>query len=87
MRIFAALALCAIAAVCLAAALPASAQNVSPDEHVTIYDDWEDDLVEGDDVRPVGSLVTAGTKKKKPGTLVKVRQHFVFEMLKSVEKL
>ena len=87
MKSYAALALCALIAGTLAVALPASAQNVSPDEHVTIYDDWEDDLVEGDDVRPVGSLVTAGIKKKKPGTLVKVRQHFVFEMLKSVEKL
>jgi hypothetical protein len=68
-------------------ALPALAQDVPADAQVTIYDTWDDDLVEGDDVRPMGSLVTAGIKKKKPSTLIKIRQHFVFEMLKNVEKL
>jgi len=52
---------------------------------VTEYD-FEDDLVTGDLVRPDGELVGA-RRKAKTSLLIKVRQHFIPEILKSVENL
>lgn len=68
----------------LAFALPASAQDGGLSS-VTEYD-FEDDLVTGDLVRPDGELIGA-RKKAKVTTLIKVRKHFIPEMLKSVENL
>lgn len=65
--------------------LPALAQEQPP--QITEYKDWTDHLVPGDLVRQAGDLVSAKTKTKKPPTLIKVRSHFVKEMLKSVEGL
>jgi len=52
---------------------------------VTEYD-FEDDLVTGDLVRPDGDLVGA-RRKAKVSSLIKVRKHFIPEILKSVENL
>lgn len=47
---------------------------------------FEDDVVTGDLVRPDGEL-TVVRKRGKERSLIRVRQHFVPEMLKSVEDL
>ena len=47
---------------------------------------FEDDVVTGDLVRPDGEL-TVVRKKGKERSLIRVRQHFIPEMLKSVEDL
>lgn len=52
---------------------------------VTEYD-FEDDLVTGDLVRPDGELVGA-RRKSKVSSLIRVRKHFIPEILKSVENL
>ena len=77
-----------IAAVCMAAVLLAagvvSAQGAQYAEK-TEYT-FDDDLVTGDLVRPdTGDIVVR--KKGKERSLIRVRQHFITEMLKSVEDL
>ena len=47
---------------------------------------FEDDVVTGDLVRPDGEL-TVVRKKGKARSLIRVRQHFIPEMLKSVEDI
>ena len=47
---------------------------------------FDDDVVTGDLVRPDGEL-TVVRKKGKERSLIRVRQHFIPEMLKSVEDL
>jgi hypothetical protein len=47
---------------------------------------FDDDVVEGDLVRPDGEL-TVVRKKGKQRSLIKVRENFIPEMLKSVEDI
>ncbi|MBN2714757.1 MAG: hypothetical protein JXX14_02815 [Deltaproteobacteria bacterium] len=47
---------------------------------------FDDDVVQGDLISPDG-IVLVGRKKDASGSLVKVRKHFVPEMLKSVERI
>jgi hypothetical protein len=48
--------------------------------------DFDDDTVEGDLVRPEGEMIgTAG--KAKHSSLIKIRQNFIPEMLKSAEDI
>ena len=47
---------------------------------------FDDDVVTGDLVRPDGEL-TVVRKKGKERSLIRVRQHFIPEMLKSVEDI
>jgi hypothetical protein len=47
---------------------------------------FDDDVVEGDLVRPDGEM-TVVRKQGKQRSLIKVREHFVPEMLKSVEDI
>lgn len=68
-----------------AAPAPAPAGGTGGASQVTEYD-FEDDLVTGDLVRPDGELVGA-RRKAKTSLLIKVRQHFIPEILKSVENL
>lgn len=68
----------------LAFALPAQAQDAG--FAATTEYNFEDDLVTGDLVRPDGELIGA-RKKAKVNTLIRVRKHFIPEMLKSVENL
>jgi hypothetical protein len=63
-------------------ALPVSAQEYAD---TTEYS-FEDDVVTGDLVRPDGEL-TVVRKRGKERSLIRVRQHFIPEMLKSVENL
>jgi len=62
-------------------AAPAFAQ----DDNATSYD-FEDDLVTGDLVRPDGENLMVRRKGARE-SLIKIREHFVPELLKSVENL
>ena len=61
----------------------ASAQDVPPPE--TTYD-FEDDLVTGDLVRPDGEQLIVRRRGRR-ASLIQIREHFIPEMLKSVEDL
>lgn len=47
---------------------------------------FEDDLVSGDLVRPDGDLMRVRRRGVRP-SLIRIREHFIPEMLKSVENL
>ena len=64
------------------AAAPALAQDGAD---ATTYD-FEDDLVQGDLVRPDGENLIV-RRKGAHQSLIRIREHFVPEMLKSVEDL
>lgn len=51
----------------------------------TTYD-FEDDLVTGDLVRPDGELLNVRRRGGR-SSLIRIREHFIPEMLKSVENL
>ena len=51
----------------------------------TVYD-FDDDIVEGDLVRPDGEFV-GSRRQAKHSSLIKIRQHFIPEMLKSAEDI
>lgn len=71
-----------IAMIFVLSATLASAQDYAD---TTEYS-FDDDVVEGDLVRPDGEM-TVVRKQGKQRSLIKVRQHFVPEMLKSVEDI
>jgi hypothetical protein len=60
----------------------AQAQEVG---QTTTYN-FEDDIVTGDLVRPDGELAVARNRSRQ-SSLIRIREHFVPEMLKSVENL
>jgi hypothetical protein len=68
-------------------AVPALAQDAAPagGENTTSYD-FEDDLVQGDLVRPDGENLMVRRKGARE-SLIRIREHFVPELLKSVENL
>ncbi len=51
----------------------------------TTYD-FEDDLVTGDLVRPHGALLSVRRRGNR-ASLIQIREHFIPEMLKSIEDL
>ena len=59
------------------------AQSEPPSE--TTYD-FEDDLVTGDLVRPDGEQLIVRRRGRR-ASLIQIREHFIPEMLKSVEDL
>ncbi|MGB5704263.1 MAG: hypothetical protein WBM48_15695 [Polyangiales bacterium] len=63
--------------------VPVSAQDVPAGE--TTYD-FEDDLVTGDLVRPDGEQLIVRRRGRR-ASLIQIREHFIPEMLKSVEDL
>jgi hypothetical protein len=63
----------------------ASAQDQGGGEGTTTYD-FEDDLVTGDLVRPDGELLNVRRRGSR-SSLIRIREHFIPEMLKSVEDL
>jgi len=63
-------------------ATPAAAQD---EEGATTYD-FEDDLVTGDLVRPDGEVLQV-RKRGQRQSLIRIRDNFLPEMLKSVEDL
>lgn len=62
-------------------ALPAAAQE----DNTTSYD-FEDDLVQGDLVRPDGENLMVRRRGARE-SLIRIREHFIPELLKSVENL
>lgn len=74
-----------------APAAPAAAAGGAPAaggvqyKQKTVYD-FDDDTVEGDLVRPDGEMIDS-TKRAKHSSLIKIRENFIPEMLKSVESL
>lgn len=55
------------------------------ESETTTYD-FEDDLVQGDLVRPDGEMLNVRRRGRR-ASLIRVREHFLQEMLKSVENL
>ncbi len=54
-------------------------------DNTTEYN-FDDDVVEGDLVRPDGEMAMA-RRRGRQSSLIRVREHFIPEMLKSVEDL
>ncbi|MFW6067083.1 MAG: hypothetical protein ACOC97_02005 [Myxococcota bacterium] len=73
----------ALAGLLAFAAAPAAAQE--DDEDATTYD-FDDDLVTGDLVRPDGEMLSVRRRGRR-SSLIQIREHFIPEMLKSVEDL
>jgi hypothetical protein len=73
-----------VLAVLATVSVPALAQDVTYKKE-TKYD-FDDDMVEGDLVRPEGEMIGSAGKAKH-SSLIKVRQHFIPEMLKSAEDI
>jgi hypothetical protein len=67
-----------------AMAAPAGGDGVTY-KSKTVYD-FDDDLVEGDLVRPDGEFVDT-RKGAKHSSLIKIRQDFIPEMIKSAEDI
>ena len=65
--------------------LTAAAQEGGGGGNATTYD-FEDDLVQGDLVRPDGENLMVRRRGARE-SLIKIREHFVPELLKSVENL
>jgi hypothetical protein len=68
-----------------AAGAPAGGAGDVAYKQKTVYD-FDDDTVEGDLVRPDGEMVDS-RKTAKHSSLIKIRESFIPEMLKSVEGL
>ena len=74
----------AVMALALSFGVPtAQAQSEPPPE--TTYN-FEDDLVSGDLVRPDGEQLIVRRRGRR-ASLIQIREHFIPEMLKSVEDL
>ncbi|MFH1131029.1 MAG: hypothetical protein V1754_06820 [Pseudomonadota bacterium] len=69
----------------LAQAQPSRAEPEVSYKKKTVYD-FEDDLVEGELQRPEGEFIGV-QKKAKHSSLIKIREHFIPEMLKSAEDI
>ena len=65
--------------------VPASSAFAQDSDAETTYN-FEDDLVQGDLVRPDGDLLNVRRRGRR-ASLIRVREHFIPEMLKSVENL
>jgi hypothetical protein len=63
----------------------AGAPAAAGEPAATSYD-FEDDLVTGDLVRPDGELLSVRRRGNR-ASLIQIREHFIPEMLKSVEDL
>ncbi len=70
----------------LAASTVVIAPAAMAQEGETTTYDFEDDLVQGDLVRPDGELLNVRRRGRR-ASLIRVREHFIPEMLKSVENL
>ena len=84
--LFAATSLLAVAVPAAAQTKPApAAEGTTAYKSKTVYD-FDDDLVEGDLVRPDGEFIDT-RKAAKHSSLIKIREHFIPEMLKSAEDI
>jgi hypothetical protein len=81
-RIFAAATILALAAV------PALAQpkDKEPKAKVKVYD-FSGDTIEGDLIKPEGTNIDVGGFAKHSSSLIRIRQDFIAEILKSAEDL
>ena len=81
-----ALAIASLLAGPVALAQPRSARSSDRQSPTTVYgeDAFTDDIVEGDLRRPDGEVAWGRTRAPLP-SLIRIRPHFVPEMLKSVE--
>jgi hypothetical protein len=61
-------------------------KGAAPAEPAATSYDFDDDLVTGDLVRPDGELLSVRRKGNR-ASLIQIREHFIPEMLKSVEDL
>jgi len=68
-----------------AAVTALSSAALAQEEDATTYD-FDDDLVTGDLVRPDGELLNVRRRGNR-ASLIQIREHFIPEMLKSVEDL
>lgn len=78
---------CLAAALCSIAfaALPSAAAAQDPRGDVTQFD-FEDHLVPGDLVSPMGEILS--TRRRRPReSLIEIRKNFIAELFKSVEDL
>jgi hypothetical protein len=66
-------------------ALLSSKASAQDGDNMTTYD-FDDDLVQGDLVRPDGEMLNVRRRGAR-ASLIRIREHFVPEMLKSVENL
>jgi hypothetical protein len=82
--LFAVTMLAGSAGVAFAQAKPAPAGDVQY-KSKTVYD-FDDDTVEGDLVRPDGEFVDT-RKGAKHSSLIKIRENFIPEMIKSAEDI
>ena len=64
---------------------PAAARKTAGGGDATSYD-FEDDLVQGDLVRPDGENLMVRRRGARE-SLIRIREHFINELLKSVENL
>ena len=70
----------------VAAAAPVAAQEGGGGGGDATTYDFEDDLVQGDLVRPDGENLMVRRRGARE-SLIKIREHFINELLKSVENL
>ena len=73
------------AALTMLSSASAMAQNAPAQGEATTYD-FDDDLVTGDLVRPDGEQLNVRRRGQR-NSLIRIREHFIPEMLKSVENL
>jgi hypothetical protein len=64
---------------------PPQAQADTRDESLTTYS-FEDDKVFGDSSRPLGEVLVVRDRRER-SSLIRAREHYVRELLKSVEAL
>jgi hypothetical protein len=81
------LTLVVVGALAMILVAPAAAQDAAPagGGDATTYD-FEDDLVQGDLVRPDGENLMVRRRGARE-SLIRIREHFINELLKSVENL
>jgi hypothetical protein len=72
-------------ALVLPVASPVFAQDAAGGGDATTYD-FDDEMVSGDLVRPDGEILQVRRRGER-ASLIQIREHFVPEMLKSVEDL
>lgn len=72
--------------VSLAQDADAPAEKAAPSAAGATAYDFDDDLVTGDLVRPDGELLSVRRRGNR-ASLIQIREHFIPEMLKSVEDL
>ena len=85
MGVLFALAFSGVSSAAIAQNKPAAGGNDVQYKSKTVYD-FDDDVVEGDLVRPDGEFVDS-RKAAKHSSLIKIRENFIPEMLKSAEDI